>query len=191
MSSSYYFASRGPPSTSLGEHDYTPFSQDAKIEEFYSRPVAIDAHDTKSVESRDSYSINTQKVAPRIPGKDPPIGSLLLRRKVPVKIEPKSYFACERTFMQWMHTSLWLLGASLTIISYSDGDPIKLLYGASILPVALSFTIYSLYQYHRRIGMLRTKSPGPYEDTRGPVVLSIMLMISILSQFTIKLYYWG
>ncbi len=35
--------------------------------------------------------------------------------------------------------------------------------------------------------MIRHKLPGPYEDTVGPVVLSVMLMISITAQFAIKL----
>ena len=65
---------------------------------------------------------------------------------VPTKVDPKAMFAVERTFFQWMHTSLWLLTASLTIISYSGNDPIKLMYGAFIMPVALAFTIYALIQ---------------------------------------------
>jgi hypothetical protein len=36
--------------------------------------------------------------------------------------------------------------------------------------------------------MIRNKHPGPYEDTVGPVVLGIVLMLSIVTQFAIKLY---
>jgi hypothetical protein len=36
--------------------------------------------------------------------------------------------------------------------------------------------------------MIRNKHPGPYEDTVGPTVLGIMLMLSIVCQFAIKLY---
>ena len=39
----------------------------------------------------------------------------------------------------------------------------------------------------RRAYMIRNKLPGPYDDTVGPVVLGIMLMISIIAQFSIKL----
>ena len=35
--------------------------------------------------------------------------------------------------------------------------------------------------------MIRHKLPGPYGDTVGPTILSIMLMISITAQFAIKL----
>ena len=36
--------------------------------------------------------------------------------------------------------------------------------------------------------MIRTRHPGPYEDTTGPAVLGVMLMISIVAQFALKLY---
>lgn len=36
--------------------------------------------------------------------------------------------------------------------------------------------------------MIRRKAPGPYVDTVGPVALTVILMISIVAQFSIKLY---
>lgn len=40
----------------------------------------------------------------------------------------------------------------------------------------------------RRAYMIRNRLPGPYDDTTGPTVLGLMLMLSILSQFSLKLY---
>lgn len=40
----------------------------------------------------------------------------------------------------------------------------------------------------KRAAMIRRKDPGPYEDTVGPTVLGIMVMISITAQFALKLY---
>jgi hypothetical protein len=45
--------------------------------------------------------------------------------------------------------------------------------------------------YHkdaRRAYMIRNRLPGPYDDTTGPTVLGMMLMLSILAQFSLKLY---
>ena len=56
----------------------------------------------------------------------------------------------------------------------------------------LSFACGSLmYDFHvkpdaRRSAMIRRKEPGPYEDRVGPTVLAVMLMISIVAQFVIK-----
>ncbi len=159
MSSAYYFASRGHGSTT----EFNAIPQGAQISEFYARPVQGysgihtnsngDAHDNHSNSKHNtnddddhSYSIGEQKVAPQIPSLDPPVGSLLLPRKVPTKVFPNAMFAVERTFIDWLHPSIWLLGASLTIITYSQGDPVKFIYGSILMPVALSFTLYSVYQ---------------------------------------------
>jgi hypothetical protein len=40
----------------------------------------------------------------------------------------------------------------------------------------------------RRVRLLQVKHPGPYEDIKGPVVLSIFLMLSIVVQFGLKVY---
>jgi len=40
----------------------------------------------------------------------------------------------------------------------------------------------------RRASMIRRKAPGPYVDIAGPTVLTVILMLSIVTQFSIKLY---
>ena len=90
-----------------------------------------------------------------------------------------------------MHLSVILAGASIAILAFSEDteeNPLAQLYGVMILPVAIAFIIYSMYQYGRRTYMIRNKHPGPYEDTVGPTVLGVMLMISIVGQFALKLY---
>ena len=118
------------------------------------------------------------------------VGTLVRQRKAPIKIEPKVFFANERTFLAWMHLSVILAGASIAILAFSEQDenPLAQLYGIMILPVAIAFIVYAMYQYGRRAYMIRNRHPGPYEDTVGPTVLGIMLMISIIGQFLLKLY---
>ena len=111
-------------------------------------------------------------------------------RKAPIKIEPKVFFSNERTFIAWMHVSIILAGGSIAILAFADEshNPLSQLYGIILLPVAISFIVYSMYQFQRRAKMIRTRHPGPYEDTVGPAVLGIMLMLSITAQFALKLY---
>lgn len=163
----------------------------SKPEEFYSRPVSQLLRYNSLFSAEERYeSHQKEMIAAPSPGyTDPPIGSFVLDRKVPVKIEPKVFFAAERTFLLWMHSALWLLAASLSIIAFGREDPEKLIYGATILPVAVAFICYALFQYIRRIRMLRIKSPGPYEDLVGPTVLAVILMVAIAAQFGLKLYY--
>jgi len=129
----------------------------------------------------------TRTSHPHIAGGD--IGTLVKPRKAPIKIEPKVFFANERTFLAWMHLSVTLAGASIAILAFAeDQNPFSQLYGVLLLPVAIAFIIYSMYQYARRSTMIRLRHPGPYEDTVGPAFLGIMLMVSIVAQFALKLY---
>eukprot|EP00571_Detonula_confervacea_P012550 CAMPEP_0172311128 /NCGR_PEP_ID=MMETSP1058-20130122/13823_1 /TAXON_ID=83371 /ORGANISM="Detonula confervacea, Strain CCMP 353" /LENGTH=235 /DNA_ID=CAMNT_0013024209 /DNA_START=20 /DNA_END=727 /DNA_ORIENTATION=+ len=111
-------------------------------------------------------------------------------RSAPVKIDPKVFFANERTFLAWMHVSVILAGASIAIGAFTDSDHSgpNQLYGVILLPVSISFILYAMTQYSRRASMIRRKAPGPYVDIVGPTVLTVILMLSIVAQFSVKLY---
>lgn len=124
----------------------------------------------------------------------------------PVKIDPKVFFANERTFLAWMHVSVILAGASVAIVAFADSPSEEndgggrahssrnhhnladQLYGIVLLPVSIAFILYAMTQYSRRASMIRRKAPGPYVDIVGPTVLTVILMLSIVTQFSIKLY---
>ena len=118
----------------------------------------------------------------------------LLVRKVPVKVEPKVFFANERTFLAWLHTSVTLASIAIAIIAFSASTPTSStsitgqVYGLTLLPVSIAFIIYALRQYTSRAGMIRRREPGPYEDTVGPVVLGGALCVSIVANFGLKLW---
>lgn len=109
-------------------------------------------------------------------------------RKMPIKVEPKVYFANERTFLAWLHTSVILAAASVSIVAFADQNPYSQMYGIMLLPVSIAFIIYALRQYTHRAKMIRRLEPGPYEDLWGPTVLSLMLMMAILANFLLKIY---
>jgi len=166
-------------------------------------------------------------------------GTMIKPRKAPVKVEPKVFFANERTFLAWMHLSVMLAGASIAILAFAeDQNPLSQIYGVILLPVAIAFIVHAMYQctfllslyfiFHtarcacrdltafckfrsfmsnvliffppplcppsipstdaRRAYMIRNRMPGPYDDTTAPTVLGMMLMLSILAQFTLKVY---
>ena len=63
-----------------------------------------------------------------------------------IKVEPKVFFANERTFLAWMHTSTLLAGASIAITSFAKDNILNQMYGVMLLPVAIAFIVYSMYQ---------------------------------------------
>ena len=76
-----------------------------------------------------------------------PSTSLLKQRKAPIKVEPKVFFANERTFLAWMHISIILAGASIAILAFAEeGNTASQVYGIVMLPVAVAFIVYSMYQ---------------------------------------------
>jgi len=109
-------------------------------------------------------------------------------RKVPVKVEPKVFFANERTFLAWLHMSVTLASISVAIVAFAEANKWSQMYGLLLMPCAIAFCGYSLYKYIQRAGMIRRKDPGPYEDLAGPIVLSGMLGLSIVVNFFVKLW---
>jgi uncharacterized membrane protein YidH (DUF202 family) len=100
------------------------------------------------------------------------------QRKAPIKVEPKVFFANERTFLAWLHISIILAGASIAILAFADEDnPGSQLYGIIMLPVAIAFIVYSMYQCE-----------SSWEDTdvfnfRLCLKISILYSCSFLTRF--------
>eukprot|EP01031_Cornospumella_fuschlensis_P026689 gene26689-32250_t len=109
-------------------------------------------------------------------------------RKVPVKIEPKVFFANERTFLAWLHMSITLASISIAILAFAEANAWSQIYGLLLMPVSIAFCAYSLYMYIHRAGMIRRKDPGPYEEKLGPIVLASLLALSVLVNFAVKIY---
>mmetsp|Transcript_45532 Transcript_45532/g.68705 ORF Transcript_45532/g.68705 Transcript_45532/m.68705 type:complete len:121 (+) Transcript_45532:191-553(+) len=66
--------------------------------------------------------------------------------KAPIKVEPKVFFSNERTFLAWLHVSVILAGASVAISAFADANPWSQLYGVLLIPVAVAFICYAMYQ---------------------------------------------
>ena len=56
------------------------------------------------------------------------------------------------------------------------------------MPVSIAFCVYSLWVYIKRASMIRRRDPGPYEDKYGPIILGVLLAVSIIVNFIVKLY---
>lgn len=111
-----------------------------------------------------------------------------LPRKVPIKVEPKVFFANERTFLAWLHMSITLASISIAIVAFAEDSEFSQIYGILLLPVSIAFCCYSLWMYIKRANMIRRKDPGPYEDKFGPIALAALLGLSVTINFFVKLY---
>jgi uncharacterized membrane protein YidH (DUF202 family) len=111
-----------------------------------------------------------------------------LLRKVPIKVEPKVYFANERTFLAWMQMAVLLSSISVAIVAFAEANAWSQVYGLVLMPCSIAFCVYALWLYTKRASMIRRKDPGPYENKWGPIVLSVILAMSVITNFFVKLY---
>ncbi|KAK9826784.1 hypothetical protein WJX81_000272 [Elliptochloris bilobata] len=114
-------------------------------------------------------------------------------RKVPLRIEPKTFFANERTFLSWVSMAITIGGVTTALVGFqSEGggghesgpimpgttDLITIL----LTPVAIAMVIYALFCFYWRSVFLRKKQMGFYNDYVGPAVLCglVMLVLSVI-----------
>lgn len=96
---------------------------------------------------------------------------------IPVRIEPKVFFANERTFLSWIHFSIFLGGISTALVGL--GNAHARISGYIFAVVSILFTIYALYLYQWRAAKIRQKDPGPYDDRIGPMVVVVVFLAAM------------
>ena len=113
-------------------------------------------------------------------------------RKMPMRIEPKTYFANERTFLSWLHMAVTLGSiGGFKFIMDNKGCPERQKWeqygGIVMIAVAIIFILYALRLYMWRSKMIRERRMGPFDDRFGPFALSLILFIAFGFILTIDL----
>lgn len=115
-------------------------------------------------------------------------GSKLPKNKtisVPIRIEPKVYFAAERTFLSWLSIGM-ILGATATaLLNY--GDKSSLIASIGFFISGLFTMLYAIYKYVRRTLSIREKKITQYADSFGPNMICACIFASTFATFFFKL----
>ncbi|TCD72002.1 vacuolar transporter chaperone [Steccherinum ochraceum] len=100
------------------------------------------------------------------------------RIAVPVRVEPKVYFATERTFLKWLHFAIYVGTIATTLLNFVDPEDTTGLISAGLFTfAALAAIAYSAIIFVYRAYSIRTRrAEGMYYDKYGPTILSIMLL---------------
>jgi len=128
------------------------------------------------------------------------------RRHVPVKVEPKTFFANERTLLQWLSMSILLLFLALGLLAIESGGSNALPFGGVnapastlgspfagaicgiiIAPISIMFMLYALWTYivrARRIA--RREASTRFDDVLGPVALVVILVLVAASALALS-----
>lgn len=127
---------------------------------------------------------------------------------VRTRIEPKTFFANERTFLAWITIAVMVMFMGLSLLDGSgltaaggtgeagnakDCDGRSCLgskvSGALICPVAIMFMVYALYMYRKRSIQILRRETVRYDDERGPMLLTLLLVTVLLTAFAVSLTY--
>lgn len=105
----------------------------------------------------------------------------------PAKIEPKTFFANERTFLSWLHMAVTMGSIATALLGFSgsskaepgSGRDLIEFIACILLPVAILMSGYSLLVFLWRGTHIRDKSASLYDDRRGPLGLAVLIVTAL------------
>lgn len=109
------------------------------------------------------------------------------RIALPTRVEPKVFFANERTFLSWLNFTV-ILGA-LAIGMLNFGDRPAFISSFLFTGVAMATMIYALITYHWRAKSIRMRGQAGFDDRFGPTFLAIILLLAVVVNFVLRITY--
>ncbi|KAI0701211.1 SPX-domain-containing protein [Cytidiella melzeri] len=112
---------------------------------------------------------------------------------VPVRVEPKVYFATERTFLKWLHFAIYIGTIATTLLNFvPPEDTVGIISAGLFTFAALASIAYSAIIFVYRAYSIRNRhADGMYYDQYGPTILAFMLLGAILTNVGLRLREMG
>jgi uncharacterized membrane protein YidH (DUF202 family) len=106
---------------------------------------------------------------------------------VPIRVEPKVYFAAERTFLSWLEFSILLGTIAATLLNFGN-DYITFGSSWAFTILAAMALVYSLMLYIWRVDKIRKRRDVKrvYYEKWGPTVVGIGLVVIMLVNFGLR-----
>lgn len=148
---------------------------------FYTHCIAYLAHNVQPTSPPDGTGYN--RLPPNIsfntnipPGK---------RIALPTRVEPKVFFANERTFLSWLNFTVILGGLAVGLLNF--GDRVGQISAGLFTLVALAAMLYALVTFHWRAKSIRMRGQGGFDDRFGPTVLAVALLAAVVVNFVLRI----
>lgn len=109
-------------------------------------------------------------------GLDPPKAG---KRRTAERMDPKTFFANERTFAQWQAAGMLLLTVGIAVTKLEDSFDTDQLGGMTIIGCSLVIMLYGLVSFLHRLKKIKRKDPTGYDDPLGPVALIFVLFAAV------------
>lgn len=108
---------------------------------------------------------------------------------VPVRVEPKVFFAAERTFLSWLEFSILIGSIAATLLNFGDAASLASAWAFTVL--ACGSLLYSMGLYLWRANAIRERKAIQYHDRWGPTVLCLGLLTAVAISFGLRLSHGG
>ncbi|KAI9243858.1 VTC domain-containing protein [Helicostylum pulchrum] len=95
----------------------------------------------------------------------------------PLRVEPKVFFANERTYFSWM--SFGTLISTFSLALFNAGDAVGKLSGIVYSLISISILMYGMGLYYRRRELIHNRAAGPYDELVGPTVICFALLFAV------------
>ncbi|KAL2794212.1 hypothetical protein BJX62DRAFT_208409 [Aspergillus germanicus] len=107
------------------------------------------------------------------------------RIALPTRVEPKVFFANERTFLSWLNFTVILGGLAVGLLNF--GDRIGRISAGLFTVIAMAAMIYALFTFHWRAQSIRKRGQSGIDDRFGPTILAISLLAAVIVNFILRM----
>mmetsp|Transcript_10452 Transcript_10452/g.22132 ORF Transcript_10452/g.22132 Transcript_10452/m.22132 type:complete len:727 (+) Transcript_10452:237-2417(+) len=106
------------------------------------------------------------------------------------KIEPKMFFANERTYLHWLHYAVVLSSMASAVLSMSEtpGEEWRQWYAMALLPISLAFVMYALHTFLWRQDQIKNRIPARLDDPFGPLLLGSLVVVVLVINLITQIY---
>lgn len=106
------------------------------------------------------------------------------RIALPTRVEPKVFFANERTFLSWLNFTIILGGLAVGLLNF--GDRIGQISAAIFTTIAMLAMLYALVTFHWRAASIRRRGQAGFDDRYGPTVLAVVLLAAVVVNLVLR-----
>jgi uncharacterized membrane protein YidH (DUF202 family) len=106
------------------------------------------------------------------------------RIALPTRVEPKVFFANERTFLSWLNFTVILGGLAIGLLNF--GDKVGQISAGLFTLVSMAAMVYALITFHWRAKSIRQRGQGGFDDRLGPTLLALALLAAVIVNFVLR-----
>lgn len=107
------------------------------------------------------------------------------RIALPTRVEPKVFFANERTFLSWLNFTVILGGLAVGLLNF--GDRVGRISAGLFTFIAMAAMLYALVTFHWRATTIRKRGQSGIDDRFGPTVLALALLAAVVVNFILRI----